>query len=127
MVALPHTNAEKTVMIAEDNAPLRKLFGSVFAKQGYRVYTVEDGQQALDLLDECMPNLLILDVNMPYVNGLDVLMYVRSSETLKHLQVILVSGNTMVEHMPEAAFADLMLVKPVSTHDLVTLAQRLIQ
>ncbi len=118
--------AMKTVMIAEDNNDLRALFSLVFKKRGYTVFAVEDGQQALDLLNEQLPDVLILDVNMPFVSGLELLKYVRQSSRLKRVQVIVVSGNTMVERMPEAAYADLMLVKPVSPNDLVTLADRLI-
>lgn len=122
----PEQVTPKSVMIAEDNADLRNLFTTVFKKRGYIVYAVQDGQQALDQLKIKLPDVLVLDVNMPYVSGLDLLRMVRESSTMKHVQVILVSGNTMVEHMPEAALADLMLVKPVSPYDLVTLADRLI-
>jgi len=117
----------KSVLIAEDNADLRNLFSTVFRRRGYAVQTAQDGRQALTLLETLsLPDVLVLDVNMPFVSGLDLLQTVRASETMKHVQVILVSGNTMVEHVPEAALADLMLIKPVSPHDLVTLADRLI-
>lgn len=117
----------KRVLIAEDNADLRKLFSYVFQKNGYDVHTVADGQRALDFLNtQPLPDVIILDVNMPYVSGLDLLQHVRATSTMKHVQVILVSGNSTVEHAPEAALADLMLIKPVSPNDLVTLADRLI-
>ncbi|MBK9749803.1 MAG: response regulator transcription factor [Anaerolineae bacterium] len=117
----------KRVLIAEDNADLRKLFSYVFQKNGYAVHTVADGQRALDFLNtQPLPDVIILDVNMPYVSGLDLLQHVRATSTMKHVQVILVSGNSTVEHAPEAALADLMLIKPVSPNDLVTLADRLI-
>ncbi len=122
----PEEIVVKSVMIAEDNEDLRILFSAVFRKRGYQVYPVEDGRQALNLLNIHLPDILILDVNMPYVSGLDLLKYIRESAVLKRVQVILVSGNVMVERMPEAAYADLLLVKPVSPNDLVTLADRLV-
>lgn len=122
----PERIAMKTVLIAEDNRDLRNLFCLVFSKRGYNVYPAADGQQTLDLLEQLTPDILILDHNMPYVSGLEILRRVREADTNPHMQVILVSGNTMVERSPEAAYADLMLVKPVSPGDLVTLADRLI-
>lgn len=119
------TTCVKTILIAEDNKDLRRLFSSIFRKRGYDVYSVENGQQAVDFLTIQLPDLLVLDVNMPELCGLDVLKFVREMTTTKHVQVIIVSGNTMIERIPEAKYADLLLMKPVSTHDLVTLAERL--
>ncbi|MBE2270337.1 MAG: response regulator [Anaerolinea sp.] len=115
----------KSVLIADDNFDLRVLFSAMFRRRGYDVRLVSDGREALAALETLVPDVLVLDVNMPNVSGLEVLRSVRASEVHKKVYVIIVSGNTMVERMPEAQFADLLLIKPVSPIDLVTLAERL--
>jgi DNA-binding response OmpR family regulator len=116
----------KTVLIAEDNHDLLNLFSMVFSKRGYDVYPAVDGQQALKMLERMTPDILILDHNLPFVTGLNVLKHVREALHDYHMQVILVTGNTMLEYAPEAAYADLTLIKPISPNQLVTLADRLL-
>ncbi len=115
----------KNVLIAEDNEDLQIIFSTMFKKRGYNVHVVVNGQEALDYLNTQAPDILILDVNMPYVSGLDVLSWVRQHPPLKDVKVIVVTGNNLAEQSPAASLADLMLIKPVSTFDLITLADRL--
>ncbi|MBC7870040.1 MAG: response regulator [Chitinophagaceae bacterium] len=115
----------KTVLIAEDNEDLQIIFSRTFKSRGYQVQVVVDGQEALDYLITHVPDILILDVNMPYVSGLDVLVWLRQTPSFKDTKVILVTGNNLAEQSPQAQLADLMLIKPVSTFDLITLADRL--
>jgi CheY-like chemotaxis protein len=115
----------KNVLIAEDNQDLQIIFSFLFKKRGYNVDVAVNGQEALNYLNTQAPDILILDVNMPYVSGLDVLSWVRQHPPLKDVKVIVVTGNNLAEQSPEAHLADLMLIKPVSTFDLVTLADRL--
>ena len=117
---------KKRVLIAEDDTDLRTIFAKIFSRREFEVQLAVDGQQAITALEQMLPDILILDVNMPYISGLDVLTYIRASEHLKHLKVIVVTGNATAYQSPESNLADLFLIKQVSTHDLVVLAQRLI-
>lgn len=114
------------VLIAEDNLDLRQIFMLAFARFHYDVLTAQDGQEALDLLQTAKPDLLILDINMPRVTGLEVLKQVRARPDMRHLKVIIVTGNVIAAQSPEADEADLLLVKPVSLVDLLKLAERLL-
>jgi DNA-binding response OmpR family regulator len=116
---------KKRVLIAEDNPDLRAIFARVFDRQYFAVTLAVDGLEAMDHLNEEMPDVLILDVNMPRLSGLQVLSRIRQRQEMKGLKVIVVTGNSLAMQHPDAAFADLFLVKPVNIMELVTLAQRL--
>jgi two-component system, OmpR family, alkaline phosphatase synthesis response regulator PhoP len=114
------------VLIADDNPDLRIIFARAFDKRYFEVSMAEDGQEALEALQNEIPDVVVLDVDMPRLSGLSVLSYIRQNAQMNDLKVIVVTGNSMASQAPEAALADLFLVKPVSISELVTFAQRLI-
>lgn len=123
---IPVAKAErKRVLIADDNQDLRRIFARTFDQRNFQVDTADDGATTLQNLRRGLPDVLILDVNMPEASGFDVLRHVRQIPGGKNVKVIMVTGNDMATHSPEAEAADLLLIKPVNIMDLVTLAQRL--
>ena len=117
----------KRVLIAEDDKELRTIFARIFSRREFDVHLAADGKETLAALEQMLPDILILDVNMPYISGLDVLAYIRANHNMENLKVIVVTGNATANQSPEASLADLFLIKPVNTHDLVVLAQRLLE
>lgn len=115
----------KKVLIVEDNPDLRAIFARTFDRQHFSVHVVDNGLQALCYLETEMSDLIILDVNIPYLSGLEVLRSVRENPRAEHVKVVLVTGNCTAVHTPEAQTADLILLKPVNVSDLIMLAQRL--
>jgi CheY-like chemotaxis protein len=114
-----------TVLIAEDNDDLCTIFAKVFRKTAFQIDTVQDGKQAIEYLNAKLPDIMILDINMPKISGLDVLAHARNIQGSKHIHIIVVTGNYLVGNMPQVDLADLFLVKPVSPRELVRLAERL--
>jgi len=117
----------KKVLIVDDNDDLRTIFARAFDRRHFSVLVAVDGITAIESLHAELPDVLILDVNMPRLSGFDVLRYVRENQATKDVKVVLVTGNCMAMQDPAAEDADLLLIKPVGIMDLVTLAQRLIQ
>jgi chemosensory pili system protein ChpA (sensor histidine kinase/response regulator) len=116
----------KKVLIVDDNPDLRAIFARTFDRRHFLVEVAVDGVDAIERLQTELPDVLILDVNMPRLSGFDVLRYVRQNQKTKDIKVVVVTGNCMAIQAPEAEYADLLLVKPVDITELVTLAQRLI-
>lgn len=116
----------KKVLVVDDNPDLRAIFARAFDRRHFAVQVAVDGGEAIEHLKTELPDVLILDLNMPKVSGFDVLNYVRQNQNTKDVKVIIVTGNCMAMQAPEAEFADLLLIKPVSIIDLITFAQRLI-
>ena len=94
--------AERTLLVVDDNAANRELLSRRFERKGFRVITAEDGQRALDILATSKVDLVLLDVMMPGLTGLDVLRKVRETQTPSVLPVIMVTAKTESEDIVEA-------------------------
>ncbi|MBZ0284508.1 MAG: response regulator [Anaerolineae bacterium] len=116
----------KKVLVVDDNPDLRAIFARTFDRRHFLVEVAVDGVDAIEHLKTELPDVLILDLNMPRLSGFDVLRYVRENQRTKDVKVIIVTGNCIAMQAPEVEFADLLLIKPVSIVDLMTFAQRLI-
>lgn len=114
------------VLIAEDDTALQSLFAKVFDYAGFDVACVGDGDEALEQIDEALPNVIILDVNMPGRSGLQIMDYLHEANCLNALQTVIVTANPIAAKTAQAEYADLVLIKPVDAYALVALAERLL-
>jgi len=73
---------EKHVLVAEDEALLLEMIRKILSKHGVRVSTARDGQEAIDVMDKDLPDLLLLDLLMPHVDGFAVLRH-RKNKNMK--------------------------------------------
>ncbi|PWF55350.1 response regulator [Massilia glaciei] len=81
------------LVIVEDDEAISELMQAYLTRRSYTVRAVSDGKQALDMLDQLpIPDLVLLDVNLPYVNGFDILAYMRNHALLKHVPAIMVTA-----------------------------------
>src|SRR6266700_3084888 len=81
----------QTVLVVDDEAPMRKLLSGNLKVSGYQVHAAADGAEALKLIEEHQFDLLLLDVNMPGPNGLQVLEAVRRSA---EIPILMLSGRS---------------------------------
>ena len=79
------------ILIADDDRDILDLVGFVLAHAGYEVVSVADGSEAIAALEADPPKLAILDVMMPELSGIDVLRRVRANDSIKNMQVILLT------------------------------------
>lgn len=84
-------NKKPTVLIADDNVDMRIFIKSILSSY-CTILEAEDGQQAIDLVRNSDIDLLLCDIQMPKMSGLDVLTAIRSDPQLRHLLVILISA-----------------------------------
>lgn len=81
------------VLIVEDDDAIAQLMKTYLTRRGFQVNVVADGQQALQVLEEGpLPHIVLLDVNLPNINGFDILAYIRSEEKLKQLPAVMVTA-----------------------------------
>jgi DNA-binding response OmpR family regulator len=117
------------VLVAEDDPDLRALVEVVLHGAGYRVVAVEDGEQAVHLAVTVAACLLVLDVRMPGVGGLDVCRTVKSQPSRYGCAVLLMSSGASPEEVAAgfAAGADDFLPKPFTPADLLLRVGRLLE
>jgi CheY-like chemotaxis protein len=106
---------QATVLVADDDPDLLALMTRRLVRGGYRVVTATDGQQAIDLAVELLPDVALLDVMMPKLTGPEVTALLRANPATKAMKVILISAGFqrgMADHAGRAAGADSHIVKP---------------
>jgi two-component system cell cycle response regulator DivK len=85
----------KTVLIVEDNELNMKLFNDILEAQGYAVLQTRDGLSALDIARQHMPDLILMDIQLPEVSGIEVTKWLKEDERLRAIPVIAVTAFAM--------------------------------
>jgi CheY-like chemotaxis protein len=120
----PEHVATRTVLVAEDNALVRALVAATVALENTRVLEAATGSEALDTVYREMPDLVILDHQMPPPGGLEICRHIKSDPRLAGIRVIFMTGDFTVEPLARAAGADQFLSKPFDPARLLhTIAQ----
>lgn len=82
----------KLVLVVDDSLTIRKAVSSILEKNQYRVALAEDGMQALARLNEAVPDLVLLDITMPWMDGYQVCKVIRENALTKKVPVVMLSG-----------------------------------
>ncbi|MGU3494874.1 response regulator [Xanthobacteraceae bacterium A53D] len=106
----------KTVMIVEDNELNMKLFHDLLEAHGYKTVETRNGIEAMDLARAHMPDLILMDIQLPEVSGLDVTKWLKADDELKHIPVVAVTAFAMKgdEERIRAGGCEAYLSKPIS-------------
>jgi|ERR1700730_8486779 CheY-like chemotaxis protein len=105
------------ILVAEDNLPNRELIREILESCGHEVIEAEDGQQALERLKESTPDLILLDIQMPVLDGYAVVRELRQTPQFAKLKVLALTAYAMQgdrEKVLQAGF-DGYLTKPIDT------------
>src|SRR5260370_21596623 len=111
----------KKILLVDDDEVIAAIYVRGFTKAGFAVERARDGLEAMKLLTETKPDVVVLDLMMPKFSGADVLKFIRSSDELKATPVIIMS-NTYMSSVTQAAAlagADKALLKARCTPSLV--------
>ncbi len=113
-------------LVIEDDEDLALVFTEAITAAGYQVETFYTGDQALKRLGQIVPYLVVLDLHLPGVTGLEILKYIRSDERMKATRVVIASADDHLAEMYRSQVT-LVLLKPISMSQLRDLAQRFLQ
>jgi DNA-binding response OmpR family regulator len=113
-------------LIVEDDFELGEVFAVVLKVSDFDTELVRDGQLALKRLSEKVPDIVILDMHLPGISGLDILDQIRADARLSGVKVVVVTADALLASASDDK-ADITLIKPVSYHQLSDLSTRLIQ
>ena len=109
-MTLPTTAAPAKILVADDDRTLLEALTMILEDKGYDVVAVPDGQGLLQLIEKEEPDLLMLDIMMPKVDGLQLLQEVRSDERFRDLPVLMISSMA-----PEEATVRSLGREPISS------------
>jgi DNA-binding response OmpR family regulator len=110
-------------LIIEDDEDLGIIFTEALHLAGFETKTIRDGQVAMQELDLCQPIVIVLDLHLPHVSGVEILAKIRADERLKTAKVIIATADPRMSDLVEDA--DFVLIKPISFAQLRDLSARL--
>jgi ABC-type sugar transport system substrate-binding protein/DNA-binding response OmpR family regulator len=115
-----HADDLSTVLIVDDNADIRAYLRTILQDR-YQVNEAADGQQGLAIANEIVPDLIVSDVMMPVMNGLEFCQRVKSGTATSHIPVILLTARALSQHQVEGyeSGADAYITKPFSADVLL--------
>lgn len=119
----------RKILIVDDEPNIVMSLEYTFKKNNFEVFIARDGQEALDILKVQLPDIIILDVMMPMVDGYATLEQIKKDERLRHCKVIFLSAKNKEQDIEKGLQlgANLYVTKPFSVKKLVDQVQELIQ
>lgn len=121
-------NLSKKIVLAEDNSILAKLLQFKLEKEGYQLLIATNGKEAVDLIENNKPDMILTDIMMPFISGLEVISHVRNKLEMKTPIVVFSAAGQ--EEMVLSAFnlgATDFMSKPFSPNELIIRIKRLLQ
>jgi chemosensory pili system protein ChpA (sensor histidine kinase/response regulator) len=114
------------VLVVDDSLTVRRVTQRLLVREGYRVMLAKDGLDAIDKLAEEIPAIVLSDIEMPRMDGFDLVRNMRSDPRLRDLPVIMITSRIAQKHRDHAAElgVDHYLGKPYSEEDLLSLVAR---
>lgn len=115
------------ILITEDEPNIVESLTFILNRAGYDVSSVADGEAAMHRLRSNPPDIMVLDVMLPKLNGFEVLKLVKSDPLLKSLPVVILTakGQTHDRQLAEEIGADAFVTKPFSNRDLIDQIRKL--
>ena len=116
------------ILVADDDLIVQQFVSSILVQNRYEVFTASDGRQALDAIHELKPDLVILDLIMPYRDGYEVLRLLREKKETRKIPVIILSAKSREEDVIRGleAGAEDFMVKPFNALELVARARKIL-
>lgn len=118
----------KKIIIAEDSSVIQNITKRILTAQNFEIRSVKNGQQVLDLLEKEKIDLILMDINMPVMNGIDCTREIREMKDPEKsdIPIIAITGNAM--NLSEEEYRDIgindLLQKPLNFDQLVNLVRK---
>ena len=120
--AAASNDAVVDVLVVDDSLSVRTALSSMLVEEGFHVRTAKDGVEAIEAIAERRPAVIVADLEMPRMNGLELTAHIRANAATRELPVIMVTSRTAEKHRKQAAAAgvDDYLTKPYREQELVS-------
>jgi two-component system cell cycle response regulator DivK len=116
----------KTILVVEDNDLNRKLFCDLLEMRGYNILQAQDGLEALNLARQCRPDLIVMDIQLPGMSGVEVTKWIKEDDVLRAIPIIAVTALALKgdEQKIHAAGCDAYIAKPMSTSNFLKIIEQ---
>jgi CheY-like chemotaxis protein len=119
----------KTILLVDDSAMICHVVSQILKDSGYKVLTARNGKEGVDMAKKCNPNLVIMDVEMPVMNGIDATIQIKSEPMTAHMPVLMFTSLSSEEDIARAKQAGCQgfLGKPICKAALKDEVERVLQ
>jgi len=116
----------KKILIVEDNELNQKLFRDLLGAHGYQIFETKDGAEAINITRNERPDLILMDIQLPEISGLDITRRLKADETVRHIPIIAVTAFAMKDDEEKilAAGCEAYLSKPISIANFLATVQK---
>lgn len=124
---MPDSLTKKHVLAVDDDANIRRIVQLILTRAGYEVTLAGDGLEGLAAVKSAKPDVVVLDVMMPHLDGIEMLRRMRADPEISAIPVVMLTARSQDEDIfeGERSGAQIYLIKPVSPHDLLDAVNRL--
>lgn len=95
-------DAQKTIMVVDDSITMRRVATKLLTRHHYNVVTAKDGVDALAQLEDANPDLMLLDIEMPRMDGFELALHMRNEASYRHIPIIMITSRTGSKHRDHA-------------------------
>ena len=117
----------RKILVADDESDLLEMTLLRLKKTGYDAFGAEDGREVQELARQLLPDLIILDIYLPYIEGDEIAKIFKKDEKLKNIPIILISATTQsLEKKARECGADGFFLKPFDPADLIAMIRKFV-
>ncbi len=117
---------DRIVLYVEDNFHNRRIVNKVLTSKGYKILEAMDGESGLEMIRQTRPPLILLDITLPGMDGIEVIQHLKADPSLKDIPVIALTASAMHgdrERFLQAGCDD-YLSKPIQVHELIEMVEK---
>ncbi|WP_146106392.1 hybrid sensor histidine kinase/response regulator [Desulfobulbus oralis] len=116
----------KSVLVVDDALTVRNSLQELLTDAGFDTGTAKDGMEAVSMLDTLKPDIVLTDLEMPNMNGIELTSYIRNKEETKNLPVIMITSRSLEKHraLADSAGVNQYITKPYNDNDLLKVINR---
>ena len=117
------------ILVVEDNESIRELMIAIFSDTGYEIYHARDGKEALKMVSKHNPDVVLLDIQLPEINGFDVCESIKCNSVSLHTKILMISSQSQKFDLQKAneVGADGYIIKPFRPNTLIEKVEALLQ
>ena len=112
---------QRTIMVVDDSITMRRVASKLLQRNDYQVFTAKDGMDALTQLEDVKPDLMLLDIEMPRMDGFELASHMRNEDSLRDIPIIMITSRTGEKHRQRASEigVDNYMGKPYQEEELL--------
>jgi chemosensory pili system protein ChpA (sensor histidine kinase/response regulator) len=120
--------SKSTVLVVDDSVTVRKVTSRFLERQGFNVAVAKDGIDAIEILQDTTPDMILLDIEMPRMDGFEVATQVRHNKRLQHIPIIMITSRTGEKHRERALEIGVndYMGKPFQEQELLSKIQQIL-